>query len=293
MSLREESGVPAGSRMIDACGVRLAVSCEGSGPPVVCLHAIGHGGRDFEQFSALVREHFQVIRLDWPGQGRSQPDTQLPTAARYAELLADVLAPMRLISPIIVGNSIGGAAAIRYAASNRVRALVLCNPGGLVPINPLVTGVCNAFSAFFAQGARGAWWFPRLFAWYYRLLILPSAEATAQRERIIRAGREIAPVLRDGWKQFGGRSSDIRDLAISLDLPVLFAWARRDRIISLGKSMSCIERMKAARVATFDAGHAAFLERPGEFVGEFLRFADSLPRLASSSASSGLPTAFL
>ena len=36
--------------MVD--GVRLAVAREGKGPPVICLHAIGHGGGDYEAFAA-------------------------------------------------------------------------------------------------------------------------------------------------------------------------------------------------------------------------------------------------
>jgi len=277
MSLRDEIGVPADAELIEVNGARLAVAREGNGPPVVCLHAIGHGGRDFEEFTAAVKNRFEVIRIDWPGQGRSQPDSQPPTAARYAELLADVLDRLNVSAPIIVGNSIGGAAAIHYANVHRVRALVLCNPGGLLRVNRFATGACNAFSAFFAQGARGAWWFPRLFCWYYRFMVLPSPAAAAQRGRIIKAGYEIASVLRDAWKQFGTQASDIRDLAVSLSMPVLFAWAESDKIISLSASMACIKRMKNARVVTFHAGHAAFLERPREFIEEFVKFADTLP----------------
>lgn len=150
--MREETGVPAGSGTIEVDGVRLAVAREGGGPAVVCLHAIGHGARDFEDFACAMRERFEVIRLDWPGQGRSQPDSRPPAAARYAELLAGVLDRMNIASPIVIGNSIGGAAAIRFASIRPVRALVLCNPGGLIPVGRLATRACNLFAAFFAQG---------------------------------------------------------------------------------------------------------------------------------------------
>ncbi|MEI4861588.1 hypothetical protein Q8G41_28790, partial [Klebsiella pneumoniae] len=70
--------------MVESCGVRLAVHREGSGPTVVCLHAIGHGGGDFEAFAQSVRADFEVIRIDWPGHGLSGLDAHSVRAARYA-----------------------------------------------------------------------------------------------------------------------------------------------------------------------------------------------------------------
>src|SRR5579862_3922614 len=84
---RYEVGVPPSSPELIVDGARLAVAREGKGPPVVCLHAIGHGGRDFEAFTAAMRDRFEIVRIDWPGQGRSGPDERPATPARYAQLL--------------------------------------------------------------------------------------------------------------------------------------------------------------------------------------------------------------
>src|SRR5689334_4702387 len=123
--LRLAVGVPDGSRMIVLEGVRIAVAREGHGTAIVCLHAIGHGGRDFEALTAALKDRYDVIRIDWPGQGRSGPDREPPTAQRYANLLAGVLEQLQVSAPVIIGNSIGGAAAIHYAQGCPVRALVL------------------------------------------------------------------------------------------------------------------------------------------------------------------------
>lgn len=276
MSLVHEIGVAAGSPMVEVDGARLAYSREGKGPAVLCLHAIGHGGRDFDAFARAVRDQFEVIRLDWPGQGRSGADARAPSAARYAELLAGVVADLKLERPIILGNSIGGAAAMTYAATHPVRALVLCDTGGLIEVTPAIARVCNAFARFFAAGARGAWWFKPAFWAYYRLLVLPSSAAAAQRTRIIAAGYEIAPVLRDAWRSFGEKSADLRQLAAELDVPVWFAWSTGDRIIQLKACLPAINAMKKARLTRFGGGHAAFLERPKPFAKGFKRFAASL-----------------
>ncbi len=73
MSRRENIGVPAGSMELEVDGVRLAVAREGHGPALVCLHAIGHGGGDFDAFASAVKNRYEVIRIDWPSQGRSGP----------------------------------------------------------------------------------------------------------------------------------------------------------------------------------------------------------------------------
>jgi 4,5:9,10-diseco-3-hydroxy-5,9,17-trioxoandrosta-1(10),2-diene-4-oate hydrolase len=210
-------------------GVRLAIAREGSGPPVLCLHAIGHGARDYETFSALTRRRYEIIRLDWPGQGRSDPDQEPATSTRYAALIRGVVDALRLEPPIIIGCSIGGAAAIRYASENPVVGLVLANSGGLIEVTKSTQRVCLLFSRTFAAGSRGAWWYKAAFAQFYRS-VLPSPAALDQRKRIAKSAHEIAPVLAEAWRGFADAAQDHRGLAIALDVPVLFAWAMQDWI---------------------------------------------------------------
>ena len=278
MNIRFATGVPSASDTVEACGVPLAVHRTGSGPAVVCLHAIGHGSGDFEAFASATSDSFQVVRIDWPGQGRSGPDHEPPRPARYAELLGIVLDQLGIREPIIIGNSIGGAAAIVYASRQPVRALVLCDTGGLVEVNRTVRTFCGVFARFFAAGEREARWFKPAFRAYYRFIVLPANAAARQRERIIDAGYELAGTMRSAWEGFGRPDADIRELATSLAVPVWFAWARSDKVIPLSACMPTIQRMKNASVTEFDAGHAAFLEQPEKFAREFRAFAASLDR---------------
>jgi len=276
MDYRADAGVPAVSDEILVDGVRLAVAREGSGPPVLCLHAIGHGGRDYESFSSLMRDRYEVIRLDWPGQGRSSEDQELATPARYAALLRGVVDALRLQPPIIIGCSIGGAAAIRYASENPVAGLVLANSGGLVWLTNNTRRACLLFSRIFAAGSRGAWWYKAVFAQFYRS-VLPAPAARDQRQRIVKCAYETAPVLAQAWQGFAdAETSDHRALAVALDVPVLFAWAMQDRINSFADAEPTIRRMKRAQVVKFQGGHAAFLERPEQFAAAFDRFASEI-----------------
>jgi 4,5:9,10-diseco-3-hydroxy-5,9,17-trioxoandrosta-1(10),2-diene-4-oate hydrolase len=269
--------------VIDVDGERIAWCRSGKGPPVVCLHAIAHGGGDFQAFADLARSH-EVIRIDWPGHGRSGPASEQPSAGTYAALLAKILDRLQIAAPVVIGCSIGGAAALAYARSHPVRALVLCDTGGLVPVDAITRAVTRTGAAFFHAGERGAWWFPAAYAFYYRRLVLPAAAAAAQRQRIIAAGRELAPLSRSAWESFGRPDSDLRAAALALDVPVWVAWARSDRVIPLRLVQPCIKQMKRATLTLFEGGHAAFLEQPEAFVREFEAFVAGLAATPASAA---------
>src|SRR6188508_1437495 len=71
----------------DAAGARIAVARRGSGPPVVCLHATGHGARDFEPLAERIGYRFEVFAVDWPGQGKSPREQHPASARRYAAIV--------------------------------------------------------------------------------------------------------------------------------------------------------------------------------------------------------------
>ncbi len=284
MNMRQECGLPEDAEILDCDGVRLAVKREGQGWPLVCLHAVAHGGRDFEKLSATLGNCFQVIRIDWPDHGRSGPDSQPPSARRYAEILEIALQKLQVTQPIILGNSIGGGAAIHYAARQPVRALVLCDSAGLVPVNAMVRGIVSLFVRFFRAGEGGAGWFGSAYRFYYRHMVLPQAAAAEQRQRIIDAGYEYAPLLRAAWEGFGQPEADIREMAAGLDMPVWCAWAKGDRVIPLWMCKPAIKALRQGSLSTFKGGHSAFMEQPDAFLQGFMAFCEGLPSAPTVAA---------
>src|SRR5262245_42089679 len=87
-------------------GVRLVYDDEGQGPPLVCLHAIGHGASDFAGLRRRLAGRHRVIALDWPGHGSSDDDRLPASAGRYTLLLAGMLDALGVERPIIPGTSI-------------------------------------------------------------------------------------------------------------------------------------------------------------------------------------------
>ncbi|MEO8605500.1 MAG: alpha/beta hydrolase [bacterium] len=274
---RAAVGASPACRAIEVDGVRLAYDDDGAGDVIVCLHAIGHGAGDFAGFCSRHRDRFRVIALDWPGQGRSGDDHVPPSAARYGDLLAAVLDALRLERVILLGNSIGGAAALRVAAMapRRIRGVVASNPGGLVADGLQKRLFTRSVAGFFARGSRGRWWYRRAFASLYRR-ILSQPAAAEQRERIVATWREAAPLLAAAWRSFGEPADDLSNLLPRIACPVLITWSTGDRLNPLRVNRPGIARLTHGELATFAGGHAPFLEVPEAFDAAFARFVGGL-----------------
>ncbi|MDX2166466.1 MAG: alpha/beta hydrolase [Deltaproteobacteria bacterium] len=270
---RAAVGAAPGARAVVVDGVRLTYDDEGRGDAVVCLHALAHGAGDFAGFRARQRDRLRIIALDWPGQGRSAADRVAPSSARYAELLAGALDALRIERAVLLGNSIGGGAALRFAAAQpeRVRGVIAANPSGLVPYGLQKRLFTRAVAAFFARGARGARWYPRAFAAMYRG-VLSEPPAAEQRDRIIATGREMAPLLAAAWRSFAERSDDLRDVVPRIGCPTLITWSLGDTLNPLRFNRATIARLPHGRLETFAGGHAPFLECPQAFDSAFTRF---------------------
>jgi pimeloyl-ACP methyl ester carboxylesterase len=274
-TLRRAVGAPDPATWIDVDGTRLAVMRRGKGDPVFCLHAIGHGARDFEPLAQRIGNRFEIIAIDWPGQGRSPDDAGAPDPAHYARLLLGAMDALGIEKAIVLGNSIGGATALRFAAAHpeRVHALVLCNSGGLAELTPFVRFLILRFASFFRSGENGKRWFAPAFRIYYSGVLKRAPE---QRDRIIASAYEIAGVLRAAWEGFAKPEADIRALAPNIARPVWIAWAKDDRILAWSRCKEAAETLPDVRVEMFEGGHAAFLEDPDNFARGFVAFARRL-----------------
>jgi 4,5:9,10-diseco-3-hydroxy-5,9,17-trioxoandrosta-1(10),2-diene-4-oate hydrolase len=271
---RSDVGAQEPRKIIFLDGVSIAYTDTGGNDPVLlCLHAIGHGARDFENLSRRLDQQYRVIALDFPGQGNSGSDGQPASGSRYTRLVSQFIEQLNLNSITLLGNSIGGAVSVRYASLHpeRVKALVLCDSGGLGAPGAVGGVFIKTFVQFFAAGRRGASWFPWAFDKYYRR-VLRTQSAQQERHRIIRSAYEIAPVLEQAWRSFERPEENLGPILPQIRCPVLLAWAKDDFVIPLKLSAPALERFPNHRLEVFTGGHAAFLEDPDRFEQVLRRF---------------------
>ncbi|MFF3570560.1 alpha/beta fold hydrolase [Nocardia jiangxiensis] len=117
----------------------------GSGPAVVLLHGGGPGASGLSNYSRNIDAlagRFRVIVPDLPGYGRS--DKRIDQSDPFGDLaraVGDLLDEIGIATAHLVGNSYGGAAALRLAMDRpgKVGRMILMGPGGVGTTRALPT----------------------------------------------------------------------------------------------------------------------------------------------------------
>jgi 4,5:9,10-diseco-3-hydroxy-5,9,17-trioxoandrosta-1(10),2-diene-4-oate hydrolase len=242
---------------------------------VVLLHGGGPGasawsnfGRNLPVFAGSLR----TLAVDQPGFGGSDaPAEDVQYFTQSADALAGLLDALGLERVHLVGNSLGGGAAVRFALRHPDRAgrLVLMAPGGL-SLNVFAPDPTEGIKRLFEFAAppgpsRGK------LARFLRTLVHDPALVTDElvEERFAAAadpaalkamaamGRAFAAAPEDGmlWRE-----------AHRLRQRVLLVWGREDRVNPLDGALAALKLIRRAQLHVFGGcGHWAQLERFDEF----------------------------
>src|SRR5690349_12178337 len=126
------------SRYIEAeDGLRIHYIECGSGHPVVFIHGSGNGASGRSNFEAnmlaFAKAGMRAIALDLFGYGRSsKPTDRNYNLEFHVSAIKALFVGLGLEKAHLVGNSLGGAVAMRFAMENpeRIGKLILLAPGG-------------------------------------------------------------------------------------------------------------------------------------------------------------------
>jgi pimeloyl-ACP methyl ester carboxylesterase len=196
----------------------------GEQPPVVLLHGIAASASPFAPtLQRLRKKSRRVLAVDAPGHGLSGDPVAPFGPERLLEAITDVLDRELDRPAVVVGCSLGGAMALRYALARpeRVAGLVLASPGGAPVDDP-------------DERER----FLRSFE------LADTRDARAFFERLHHAVPWYAPVLAPELVRLFGRPA-VRSLLAAirpehffqpgdlsaLTMPIHVVWGRSDRVI--------------------------------------------------------------
>lgn len=109
--------------------VELAYRDEGSGPPLVFLHAFPLNQTMWDDQVAAFSTSHRVITFDWRGFGASGQGSENSSLTIFADDLAALLDLLEIKSATICGLSMGGYAAFAFYRkyASQVSALILCD----------------------------------------------------------------------------------------------------------------------------------------------------------------------
>ncbi len=247
------------------------------GAPVVLLHGGGPGASAWGNFGRnlpVFAERFRTLMVDQPGFGRSDKP---PVTGSYftfaADALAGLLDELGIARVQLVGNSLGGGTAVRFALRfpERTGRLVLMGPGGLS---------LNVFAADPTEGVRALMEFPappgptrEKLAAFLRTLVfdqrLITDELVEERYAVASEPAALAAMASMGASFFDPASAEEgllwRD-AHRLRQRVLLIWGREDRVNPLDGALVALKLIRRAQLHVFGGcGHWVQLEKFDEF----------------------------
>jgi pimeloyl-ACP methyl ester carboxylesterase len=242
----------------------VAYSDTGEGPVVVLLHATLHDRHDFDAIlPSLCRDH-RVIALDWPGHGDSPAPVPnyRPTAASFADVLADVVAGLDLPPAAFIGNSVGGFAAARLAITDpqRVSRLVLVNTGGFVT-GPVASLYCRVMGTPAVMKRV----LPRFIRSYMKAT--SDSDHAIQERLLARANTREGVVLTAAlWRSFAAPEHNLRPHADRITAPCLVVWGSKDTAGPIRVGRLTAARIPGSRLEVLPTGHVVFSSDPAGFL---------------------------
>ena len=271
--------LPVTERRLVLNGVVTAVLEGGAGQPIVLLHGPGgYGAQWFHLIPELVKSH-RVIAPDLPGHGASEYDAAAPVPDRVNGWLGDLLDCTCAKAPVLVGHTLGGAIAARFAAdnANRVRYLVLVDTMGLVPFGPALEfgAALVSFLGDPNEQTHDGLWRQCVFD-YERLQSRLGARWSMYRNYNLIGARRLGGIAAiAAWMEHIGTPAISEDMLARIRVPTSLIWGREDRATPVAVAERAHARFGWPLHVIDDAADDPALEQPGEFL-RVLR--DILPR---------------
>jgi 4,5:9,10-diseco-3-hydroxy-5,9,17-trioxoandrosta-1(10),2-diene-4-oate hydrolase len=272
---------PLSSKFADTAMMRLHYHEAGAGQdgalPVVLLHGGGPGASAWSNFGPnlpVFAAEFRTLMLDQPGFGESdKPAVEGNYFTFSARALASLLDHLGVDKVHLVGNSLGGGTAIRFALNypDRAARLVLMGPGGL-SLNvfaPDPTEGVKRLAEFAAPPGPSK----EKMAAFLRTLVFKQDLITDDlvNERYEHASKPeaIAAMTALGMSFYDPATAEDGMLwreAHRLRNEVLLIWGREDRVNPLDGALVALKQIRKAQLHVFSGcGHWAQLEKFQEF----------------------------
>ncbi len=242
--------------------------------PLVVLPAANHPWSDYRAIVERFAPERRVFALDWPGFGNSSKPTPAEfsySVETYAEVLADWMDGLGIARAVLLGNSVGAGAAIRYVAAHpkRVLGLLLVASAGFTP-----PGLARTLASRLL-GTPAI--LRRVIGGFTSLYLGPTTaqtQALMQRFRARRGEPEYGASIAAYaalWRSFDTPAADLTEIARQVTAPSIVVRGALDPIITAAETRRAAEALGGAggkgalEVILPNAGHLPFLQQPARF----------------------------
>lgn len=285
-------GLPVTERRLRLAGVSTVVLEGGDGPPLVLLHgAIESGGAYWAPVIERLAERHRVVVPDVPGLGESDPVADL-TPDAFGEWFRALLRETCEEPPTLVGHSMGGSLAARYAVQHGgslSRLVIYAGTGAgpyRIPVGLAIRAIMFdlrpseknaerfdyfAFFDFDAARRRDGGWLEAWSLYARERATVPHVKRTMR--RLIKRGKKQVP------------EAELRRITI----PTSLIWGSHDRFVPLSVARWASARLGWPLQVIEATGHVPHIERPEVFCDELqARLRDRVPSLGGPGGASTL-----
>jgi len=273
------------SRYVTFGNRRIFVSEAGEGYPVVMLHGGGPGASGLSNYGRNIgplSAHFRVIVPDMLGYGQSTKGVnRRDPFGDLADAMLGLLDALKIEKAHFIGNSLGGACALRLGLDRpgRVSALVLMGPGGIGTTRALPTPGLNKLLDYYSGSGPSI---EKLRTFIREYLVYDGSQVP---EEVIRQRYEASidpevvaapPLRRPPGLAAAIRMDFTRDRRLAKStIPTLVLWGTVDKVNRPSGGPALQARKPNTDLYLFaNTGHWVQWERPEEFNAATATFLD-------------------
>jgi pyruvate dehydrogenase E2 component (dihydrolipoamide acetyltransferase) len=265
-----------------ANGTNLSVLTAGpadAADTIVFIHGLGGSQSTWASVLGDFAETYRIVAVDLPGHGGSdkpEADAADYTIAGLAAAIGEVIEQRDLAPAVLVGHSLGGAAALQLTLDRPklVRALALVNSAGLgseisgdlldrIEAEPSREEARRLLELFFANQRfvldRGV-------DDMYASRVAPGADQAIKAiaaEAFDRSGQKVVFVDRLG----------------EIEVPILLVWGELDRVVPARHAVAAMQANPVSWLEVFEGvGHVPQVEAAPAFIAVVNRWIGALPR---------------
>jgi pimeloyl-ACP methyl ester carboxylesterase len=255
-------------------------------PALVMLHGVGDSAVDWSWVLPTLAKQNPVLAVDFPGCGDSAKPEREYSLEFLTQFLADFLNTLEVQRAVLIGNSLGGLIAVRFALLNPepVAALILVDSMGFgQSVNPILWSLTLPFYGEFAiawsrtpLGAKQRAW-SRAALLFARPSQVPAKWLSEQERMGLTPGflQANLSILRSQVYPLGQRQVLIESLS-QIHIPTLLVWGANDLVLPYNQAQAAIKHLKQAHLTLIpDCGHVPQVERPELFTDALNQFLPS------------------
>ncbi len=266
------------SRFVQAGAVRVHYNEAGEGMPVIFIHGGGPGASGWNNWFpniGPVSKHFRTILIDKPGWGQSDPVViEEPRFQYNARVLRDMMDELGIEKAHLVGNSMGGGSAAKFAIDypDRIGKLVLMGTAG------------GGHSLFFPgppEGIRAIWavWGNPTVENFKKMVDVFCYDSSFATPELLQ--RRVDGILskpehleaRKKTNPLFLRPNDLSPELHKIAAETLVIWGRDDRFEALDTALKFIKYIPTADLIVYTkCGHWAQYEQATKFNRDLLAF---------------------